>query len=69
MFNKNLRLIAIDRETKDVYLVESIHLPLGSPSGKDITVKKKNATTAEWKSINEVDIFPNQYGAVCYGQE
>lgn len=56
-FNRGLKLIAIEKETGKIYEVDGIFLPLGKPSGKDITVvSKEDPDVSEWRSINEVEI-------------
>lgn len=61
MFDKDLKLMALDKETKEFYIVDSIHFPLGKPSGKDIAViSKEDNEVVEWRSIDDVDIY--QYG-------
>lgn len=58
MFNRGLKLIAIDKETQEMFSVDSIHLPLGKPSGKDVTViSRQDGELTEWRSIDEVDIY------------
>lgn len=58
MFDKNLRLVAVDKETQECYTVDSIHFPLGKPSGKDIAViSNDDYDLLEWRSIDEVDMY------------
>lgn len=58
MFDKNLRLVAVDKETQECYTVDSIHFPLGKPSGKDIAViSNDDYDLLEWRSIDEVAIY------------
>ncbi|MEZ7173596.1 hypothetical protein [Sporosarcina sp. OR05] len=57
MFDKTLKLIAIDKETREKFIVHSIFFPLGKPSGKDVAVIcKEDSEITEWKSIDEVVI-------------
>lgn len=48
-------LIAVDKETQEVFKVTAIFYPLGKPSGKDITIEVEKDLD-EWRSIDEVDI-------------
>ena len=58
MFDKDTRMIAIDKESKETHEVESIWFPLGKPSGKDVSVVSKEDTElTEWRSIDDVDIY------------
>lgn len=54
----NKPLYCIDKETGEKFLVDAIFLPLGKPSGKDITVEVED-DLSEWRSINEVDLISN----------
>jgi hypothetical protein len=58
MFNKYIKAIAIDKITKERYIVSMICFPLGSTSGKDVAVvvSKDDKELTEWMSIDEVDI-------------
>jgi hypothetical protein len=59
LFDKKLKLVAIDKETKERFIIEAIYLPLGKPSGKDIVViipTEDESECSEWRSIDEVDI-------------
>jgi hypothetical protein len=58
-FDKNLKLVAVEKETGRCYVVESIFFPLGKPSGKDVVITiptDDDSEYGEWRSINEVDI-------------
>lgn len=53
MFGKDTKLIAMDIETREFYVVDSIHYPLGKPSGKDIAIEVEDGLL-EWRSIEDV---------------
>lgn len=55
IFDLKKPIYAKDKEDGKTYFVESINFPLGSPSGKDITVKTEDVY--EWRSIDEVELF------------
>jgi hypothetical protein len=59
VFDKNLKLIAIDKETGKRHMVDLICFPLGKPSGKDVVITiptEDDSECGEWRSIDEVDI-------------
>lgn len=45
---RELKFRAWDKDTKCMVEVDSIHLPLGKPSGKDITVYNQELECYEW---------------------
>lgn len=56
--NFHLSLAAMDNETHEVFVVTSVHFPLGKPSGKDVAIiSKEDAQLTEWRSINEVSLL------------
>lgn len=58
MLDKDTKMIAIDKETKECYTVESVWFPLGKQSGKDISViSKEDKELTEWRSIDKVDLY------------
>lgn len=47
-----------DKDDGEVNLVDSIHLPLGKPSGKDIAViANDDNELIEWRAIDDVELF------------
>ena len=56
--DKNTKLMAVDKETEVVHEVDSIHFPLGKPSGKDIAIIcNDDKELSEWRSIGEVTLY------------
>jgi len=56
--DKDTKLMAVDRETGVAHEVDSIHFPLGKPSGKDIAIIcNDDKELLEWISIDEVTLY------------
>lgn len=54
-------IFATDKFDGSVHRVTAIYFPLGSPSGKDITIDAGDGTD-EWRSIDEVVLATTQTG-------
>lgn len=59
LFNLNKPIYAKDVETGKECLVSGIFLPLGKPSGKDISICVED-DLCEWRSIGEVELIQNE---------
>ena|SRR5699024_9869508 len=49
-----------EKETGEIFLVTSLNFPIGSGSGKDLTVKTKDGY--EWRSIDDVFFLEYELG-------
>lgn len=51
-------IYAKDKEDGKIYKITGIFLPLGKPSGKDITIEIE-PDLDEWRTIDEIELIPN----------
>lgn len=47
-----------DKDDGKLYKINSIYFPLGSPSGKDISIEVED-DLLEWRSIKDIEIISN----------
>lgn len=47
-----------DKDDRKLYKINSIHFPLGSPSGKDVSIEVED-DLLEWRSVDDVEILSN----------
>lgn len=59
VFDLTKPIYAKEKETEEIFAVDGIYLPLGRPSGKDITVATDDGTS-EWRSIDEIELIQHE---------